>query len=477
MKIIVTAESYRFGEFARNAPKEGQSATGHFLRLHGKSSGGHRQVPIVLWDGDAVALDAEVRRLMPEGVDLVDMRLALEFEGEERPVERRRRDGGTFKERVFHVAKNGFRVLTGPAQELHRARISAAGACERAAEIAAGGDYRAAYLALRSHIAGFARLDLPSDDDSADMSEGPQADAASATPSDTTVSTVPAADTVAAPPDEAPAAGADVEAPAVQVEHEAATPAPGSVNPAPEADAGVEPVYGNGPAAIGTPGGIASTGLVTGEHPAPAGEADAAASEPEAAPNVEAVRPTEPGPMAAPADAVEPAAAEPARAAPRPAMAFGRPGGMLARPGSPVAARTGATPAGLQREAALAARIDPAVPAAISRPGLPAQSPRSSVQEPSEAPSEAPVRLPAEDPEGAAEDAWRAAGARTPVGSAQSAARDEASGETGPRPVGRRSSLGAGEAPPPSVRPAPPPPKVDRRPIGAIGGGFGARRR
>jgi hypothetical protein len=513
MKIIVTAESYRFGEFARSAPKEGQSPVGHFMRLNGKSPAGRKQAPIVLWDADAVALDADIRRLIPEGVDLVDMRLALEFEGEERAVERRKRDVGTFKERVFQVARNGFRVLTGPAQELHRARISAAGAYERATEIAAGGDFRAAYQALRVHLAGFARIDIPSDDETAEISEavatGASADVPAAeapvegvspeaggaavdapqppvvdvvvegvvsapvaseespgqgeeAPAEPEVAALPVADTVASDgqvEDDVQALSvlspAD-EQPIAVVEDVRAEDAP------PADEAGVVEVSDETVEAVPAPEPIVAEEAAAPAE-APVVETDATGAEDaanvQANPSVEgSVHAVEQKAPTAPAPVVQPA-----RVATRPVMGFGRP---IARPGAQAPAR--------------AASQQPAsVQPAPARPAAPLQSKAATV-------AQAPVSLPTESPEAAAEGAWQVGGARTdftpeaavpePVG-AETAAPAVVQTDGAVRSVGRRSTLSGSEPPPPSVRPAPPPPKVHRRPIGAIGGGFGARRR
>ena len=117
MKIILFADSFVFGDFE----KDGKES--HYGRLKGKTSGG-RAVTALLWDTRAVAINREFGNLTPEGVEFRDMRFAVELEGRERLGRPRTGAGGReYRERVFHVDE--FRILTGPALELHRARAAA----------------------------------------------------------------------------------------------------------------------------------------------------------------------------------------------------------------------------------------------------------------------------------------------------------------------------------------------------------------
>lgn len=154
-KTIVTIEEYRFGPFTRTNVREGQPVEGHYARLRGRADDG-RMVAAVAWDEGARALDRALGQLTPTGIQVSDMRFAVEMTGEEKLTTRRDQRG---KERVFHIDReNGFTILTGPAQELHRSRVSGSIVHAAAAEMAASGDLQGAFDKLQEFVGRFARV-------------------------------------------------------------------------------------------------------------------------------------------------------------------------------------------------------------------------------------------------------------------------------------------------------------------------------
>jgi len=154
VKKIVTVEAYRFGTFGQQ--RNGEVHQGYRAQIRGRTSYG-ALVRAVLWNADALAIDAEFRRLTPEGVTPADMRIVVEMDGEERS-RMRRVDGREFSERTFNVSQGRFVVLTGPAQELHRARTEAAAVHSRAARFASAGDLDGAFRELNAYVADFSRI-------------------------------------------------------------------------------------------------------------------------------------------------------------------------------------------------------------------------------------------------------------------------------------------------------------------------------
>jgi len=214
VKKIVTVEAYRFGTFEQQ--RNGEVHQDYRAQIRGRTSYG-ALVRAVLWNADALAIDAEFRRLTPEGVTPADMRFVVEMDGEERS-RMRRVDGREFSERTFNVSQGRFVVLTGPAQDLHRARAEAAAVHSRATRLASAGDFEGAFRELNAYVADFSRVGTH-DDEFHDSLDAPAASAARSTPVSGT----------AAPPDVTEPTGAmeDAAAPAAG-EPDAVAPAAGA---------------------------------------------------------------------------------------------------------------------------------------------------------------------------------------------------------------------------------------------------------
>jgi hypothetical protein len=162
-KIAVTVHAYKFATFERAKAKPGQPTEACYASMKAVTSDG-RKVNAVAWDDSARQLDRSLAVLTPQGMDLGEMGFTLELTGEER-LQERKAGGRSWQEKTFHIDRNdGFAVLTGPAQEMHRARMSAGAAHAAAALMADAGDHEGAYRSLQAFVARFARLpdaDIP----------------------------------------------------------------------------------------------------------------------------------------------------------------------------------------------------------------------------------------------------------------------------------------------------------------------------
>jgi hypothetical protein len=422
VKKIVTVEAYRFGTFGQQ--RNGEVHQGYRAQIRGRTSYG-ALVRAVLWNADALAIDAEFRRLTPEGVTPADMRFVVEMDGEERS-RMRRVDGREFSERTFNVSQGRFVVLTGPAQELHRARAEAAAVHSRATRLASAGDFEGAFRELNAYVADFSRVGTH-DDEFHDSLDAPAASAARSTPVSGT----------AAPPDVTEPTGDREDAAAPAAGEPDAVPAAGAV-PAGKETAVAEAAAGTEVAEARVP--------VTAGGPEAAPEDDGATEVTEVA-DVAAVlfadgQPAAPAPDSGTVSDVS-------GAIPAPAVAVSGRG----TPGWAPAVRTATAPA-----------VRPAFGFA-NRTHVPVQRPQNlPVGQPPSQPAR-PSRLPSETPEAAAiRELGLAPGSRVPP-RAHAAAPDAAQPPTAIRPPAsaaggipsqlvRRASGFVTAGPVPAARPA-----------------------
>ena len=219
-KITLSVQAYKFATFERKEAKPGQAAEGCYARVVGTGADG-RRVQALGWDDGARHLDRSLEALTPNGMSVGEMNFALELTGEFQ--EQKRRSGErVWNETIFQIdRKDGFSILSGPAQEMHRARMSAAAAYEAAGELARTGDHEAAFRTLQEFVARFARLEITP---VAELEAAPEEPVSAApappvaleSPVAAGLPEEPPASPVAAmpPPDALEAAGAPVAAPA-----------------------------------------------------------------------------------------------------------------------------------------------------------------------------------------------------------------------------------------------------------------------
>ena len=154
MKVLILADRFDFAPFERDGK------TMHYARLFGRTSDNER-IEAHLYNHDAVGMNKDFDNLTSEGREFRDMRFSVELEGH-RANSRAKKgaNGQDIPSRpIFRVADKGFRILTGPAQELHRARFTGAVAARDASDLAAAGDFRAAYAKLAAFVHPLSRFE------------------------------------------------------------------------------------------------------------------------------------------------------------------------------------------------------------------------------------------------------------------------------------------------------------------------------
>ena len=152
MRIIIDVESFFLDDYERDGRRH------NYARLKGRTSEGE-VVPALVWNADAVNMDRALKNLTPDGLDLRDVNLAIQLEGNYRT--RTRKSGSrTFPERSFYVDEGGYQILTGPAAELRTQRVRGAEAYQAAATLAETGDHKAAFERLSAFVRSFARVDV-----------------------------------------------------------------------------------------------------------------------------------------------------------------------------------------------------------------------------------------------------------------------------------------------------------------------------
>jgi hypothetical protein len=184
-KISLTVERFRLGSFDRTR-SSGETYTRHFVNLTGLTSAGNK-VEAVLYGDGAQQLDRELSRATPAGMEISEMRFVVELTGEYGVSRYQPKDGGPVRTRpVFQIDQNGgYALLTGPSQELHRARASAASVFVLAASLKRDGNVDAALNALQVFVGAFARIQAQEETLAAD--EALEASSAHVVASDTEV--------------------------------------------------------------------------------------------------------------------------------------------------------------------------------------------------------------------------------------------------------------------------------------------------
>ncbi len=155
-KMTVTIQKYMFGGYKKKEDAPGQKS-GNYARIMGTTVNG-ATVNAIAWEGAARRLDRELMSQVPDGMDLGSLGLALEMTGQERMVPKKIGQK-TVEEPIFRMdAENGYRLLMGPAHEIHKARVNAAAALAEAATAEANGDIQRAKDVLQEFMMRFSQV-------------------------------------------------------------------------------------------------------------------------------------------------------------------------------------------------------------------------------------------------------------------------------------------------------------------------------
>lgn len=179
MKTTLTATSFFSGTFGENETP--------FASLYGETASGAK-IKAMFWGRKAEVVAREIDNLVPEGVELRDVKLPIEVFGREKMGRPNPKKPGSTAQPYIDVDR--FNILTGPAMELHRGRAEAMAVLREAEALSEGFNYDEAYVKLREFVARLAGADSTEDFDLAEvdvpaegvMAEGTSKNADNASP-------------------------------------------------------------------------------------------------------------------------------------------------------------------------------------------------------------------------------------------------------------------------------------------------------